>query len=118
MSNLFEKHAYPLVIEIKIDEDDIITRTVAEIFPTANGIVFFDLWWHLNDSGHPIHVIEGKITGNGPWRVGNKALIRYMSEEDPYNRWAAWMRWKEAIEKSYVSREIILKEARFYGALV
>lgn len=112
MSSLFDKHTDPLIVEIGENR-----RTVAEIFPTAKGVVFFDTGWHLNDSGHPIHVIEGKITGEGPWRVG-KALIRLMTEDDPYDWWQEWWDWQAAIKRGYPPRERIEELAREFGALI
>ncbi len=112
VSNLFTQHNEPLVVEIGENR-----RTVAEIFPAANGVVFFDAGWTMNDSGHPIHVIEGKITGSGPWRVG-EARIRLMTEDDPQDWWQEWRDWREAIKRDYPPRERIEEIARRFGAIV
>ncbi|HOQ47770.1 MAG TPA: hypothetical protein PK157_20850 [Bryobacteraceae bacterium] len=113
MSNLFGKHANPLLVETDFGG----TRFAAEIFPTVKGVVFFDIGWHMNDSGHPFHLIEGKITGEGPWRVG-KTVIREITEDDPYALWQEWWDWQAASKKNYPSREEIEEVAREFGALV
>jgi hypothetical protein len=33
------------------------------------GILYFELFWE-KDPRYSIHLIKGKITGDGPWRVG------------------------------------------------
>ncbi|CAC9628592.1 hypothetical protein [uncultured Gammaproteobacteria bacterium] len=45
------------------------TRVIEEIFQHPKGILYFELFWE-KDPKYSIHLIEGEITGDGPWRVG------------------------------------------------
>ncbi|VVM26088.1 hypothetical protein BSPWISOXPB_8268 [uncultured Gammaproteobacteria bacterium] len=45
------------------------TRVIEEIFQHPEGILYFELFWE-KDPRYGIHLIKGKITGDGPWRVG------------------------------------------------
>lgn len=113
MTNLFDQRKHPLIIEIAPDN----IRMIAEIFPTVNGIVFFDYGWHLEESAHPIHQVKGKITGTGPWRVGD-AKIHELNQDDTQARHRAWWEWIEIIKKNYPPRERIEEIARRFGALI
>jgi len=50
-------------------------RIIAALFPAPNGLYFFDIGWDdpLN-STHPIHFVEGKVEGDGPWTIGNSKI--------------------------------------------
>lgn len=41
------------------------------ILPPPRGRLYFDLYWHLGDPAQTLHVAEGDIRGDGPWRVGD-----------------------------------------------
>jgi len=41
-------------------------RVLAEYFPHPQGILYFDLLWHLGDPDMSIHLVEGSIKGEGP----------------------------------------------------
>jgi len=45
------------------------TRVIEEIFQHSEGVLYFELFWE-KDPKYSIHLIEGEITGDGPWRVG------------------------------------------------
>ena len=64
MNKLFTMRS-PLYIKYPNGE----TRVIEAIFQHPKGILYFELFWE-NDPQYSIHVIEGEITGDGPWRVG------------------------------------------------
>lgn len=79
----------PLLVDLGDDH----RRVAAEIFRHANGIVFMDIGWCAPmHSGHPAHLIEGEVTGDGPWMVGD-IIIREIEASDPemaeYRDWIA-----------------------------
>lgn len=113
MSSLFGTHKRPLIVEIAPDN----RRMVAEIFPAADGIVYFDYGWHVNVGVHPIHAVTGKITGKGPWRVG-ETVIRELELDDPQRYWLDWRDWQAICVKNYPPRDRIEAIARRFGALV
>jgi hypothetical protein len=82
----------PVVIRVREN----IERVIAEIFEHPDGIIFADVGYCAPlYSGHPFHLVEGKVTGNGPWKVG-KATIRTATEDEVYfNEWRKWLIAKE-----------------------
>jgi len=46
-------------------------QVVAEYFKHPQGILYFDLYWHTQQPEQAMHIVEGEITGEGPWRVGD-----------------------------------------------
>ena len=46
-------------------------KVIAEIFPYQTGIVFFEIFWNQIADDQGIHIIEGEIQGDGPWRIGS-----------------------------------------------
>lgn len=46
-------------------------KVIAEIFRHPQGIVFFEVFWNLMDGDEGIHMIQGEIKGDGPWKVGD-----------------------------------------------
>lgn len=44
-------------------------RVVEQLFKHADGVLYFELFWE-QDPAYSIHLIEGEIQGDGPWRVG------------------------------------------------
>lgn len=68
-SNLFTVTA-PLMIRAP----DGVERVVAELFPHPEGILWFELYWHLGQPDDTMHVVRGEVRGEGPWRVGDHVL--------------------------------------------
>ena len=72
MADLFSVTA-PLLIRLPGGEQHV----MAERFAHPDGIVFFDLFWHLNDPSQTVHLVKGPIKGDGPWKVGD-AVVRVL----------------------------------------
>lgn len=49
-------------------------EVIAEIFPHPQGLVYFDLYWHLGQPEETIHFIQGKVCGEGPWKIGQHVI--------------------------------------------
>jgi hypothetical protein len=64
MADIFSMTA-PLMIRLPSGEK----RAVAEYFPHPQGILYFDLFWHLADPDMSIHVVgaRSKAEGRGNW---------------------------------------------------
>lgn len=61
------------------------TRPAAEVFAIedGSGIAFANLGW--TDplfSGHPFHLVEGEITGKGPFNIGDVKLYKIHEQDD------------------------------------
>lgn len=63
-SSLFSMRS-PLYIKYPNGE----TRVVEQLFQHPQGVLYFELFWE-KDPTYSIHLIEGEIKGQGPWRVG------------------------------------------------
>ncbi len=66
MANLFTVKA-PLMIRHANGEEYVI----AELFPHFDGLVYFQLGWHLGQPEETIHVIRGELKGEGPWKISD-----------------------------------------------
>jgi len=64
MNTLFEMRS-PLYIKYPNGE----TRVIEQLFKHSEGVLYFELFWE-KDPAYSIHLIQGKIKGEGPWRVG------------------------------------------------
>ena len=71
-------------------------RVTAELFETPTGIYFFDVGWP-DASWNPIHFIDGEISGEGPWQVGD-SKIEILSKDDPLYQtdFLIWEEYKKA----------------------
>jgi len=89
----------PVVIHVR----EGVERVVGEIFEHPDGIVFADVGYCAPmQSGHPYHVVEGTVTGDGPWKVG-KAEIRIATDAEVY--FEEWRQWILAKNKFKCSRD-------------
>ncbi len=88
------KQNIPLVVEHPIGG----TRYIAELFIVKAGVCFLDVGWWGDCSSHPVHLVTGPVTGDGPWRVGN-SIIRELEPSDSVNhdkrKWDAYRRTEE-----------------------
>lgn len=62
---------FSLTAPITVKQLDGQPEVVAEYFKHSKGILYFDLYWHQSQPEETMHLVEGEITGEGPWRVNN-----------------------------------------------
>jgi hypothetical protein len=72
MADLFSVTA-PLLIRLPTGD----MHVMAERFPHPRGLVYFDLFWHLANPHLGVHMVEGIIKGDGPWKIGD-AVVRVL----------------------------------------
>lgn len=112
MADLFSMTA-PLTLRLPTGEE----RLMAERFRHPRGLLYFDLDWHVGDPATTLHVVEGAISGDGPWRVGD-CIVRVLGchGSDPALA-AEYTRWQQRLEQDgYLPRPLIEAIARRYGA--
>lgn len=86
--NLFEVKE-PL--KITLSETNV--RIIAELFETPTGLCFFDIGWsYWATALNPIHFIDGEITGDNPWKIGD-AVIEVIKEGS--KEYTDYQNWKE-----------------------
>lgn len=72
MTDIFSLTAPLTVKTFTVDSHQGEQQVVAEYFKHPQGILYFDLYWHHQQPEKAMHIIKGKITGEGPWRIANK----------------------------------------------
>jgi len=95
------------------------SRTVmAHHFRHPQGMLWFDLWWHLGDPDETIHLAEGQVHGEGPWRVG-ECVVQVLGCQgaDPllatrYRQWQDFL----AQAQDYPPPPLVAAIARRFGA--
>ncbi|MBS1235383.1 MAG: hypothetical protein H6R46_178 [Proteobacteria bacterium] len=105
MVNLFSVTA-PLLIRLPTGD----MHVMAERFPHPRGLVYFDLFWHLGNPHLGVHVLEGIIKGDGPWKIGD-AVVRVLGCHE-------WRTYITEHADAYPARAEIEAIARRHGALV
>lgn len=92
---------------------------VAEMFPHENGLLFFEPFWHQMQNGQGIHVAEGILKGDGPWKIGDAVInVAGCHGTDPEiaASVADWQEYLQACDGYYMSKDDILAAARANGA--
>jgi hypothetical protein len=116
MANLFSVTA-PLLIRLPTGD----LRVMAERFPHPRGLVYFDLFWHLGNPRLGVHVMEGIIEGDGPWKIGD-AVVRVLgchgTDGALARRFDEWRTYIAAHADDYPARAEIEAIARRHGALI
>jgi hypothetical protein len=116
MADLFSVTA-PLLIRLPSGAQ----RVMAEHFAHPDGIVFFDLFWHLGDPGQTVHLVKGPIKGDGPWKVGD-AVVRVLGCQGTdgilARQFDEWRMYLSDNADAYPERPFIEATARRYGALL
>lgn len=89
-------------------------RAIAEIAPIRGGLLFFDTFW-WDSSGHAIHEIRGKITGDGPWSVKSEdegiknVRIDYLTQDRfplLFSEYQTWLQRKNDIDPERYERGV------------
>lgn len=103
----------PLVIRLPSGEKHI----MAERFPCARGLLYFEPFWRDNARQPAIHVVEGEITGAGPWKIGGAVITLLNCADAELNmEWNAWQQFVLA-GGIYADGEATLDVARARGAI-
>ena len=116
MADIFSMTA-PLMIRLPSGEK----RVVAEYFPHPRGILYFDLFWHLSDQGKSIHLVQGSIKGEGPWKVGDcvlNVLGCHGTDPDLASEFDDWRQYLMENADAYPAAPMVRAIARRHGALV
>lgn len=115
MADLFSITA-PLAIRLVSGE----TQVIAECFKHPEGLVYFDLYWHLGDPDQTIHILRGDIKGDGPWKIGDHIIHVLGCHGTDFAPAAAFQEWRQYLADhadEYPPPPLIAAIARRYGAL-
>jgi len=117
MADLFSITA-PMLVR----RGDGVRHIIAERFPLVNssGLVYFEVYWHLHrPATEAIHVLNGEILGDGPWRIANNVVsILGCQGSDPElaTAFAEWQQYLQLGAPGYPGREAVCMLARSIGA--
>ena len=115
MPDLFSLTA-PLTIRLP----DGTRRIMVERFRHPRGLVYFEPYWHTGDPRARIHVAEGTIRGEGPWKIG-AAVVQVLgcqgSEPELAAAYRSWQQHLATHAADYPPRPLIEAIARRFGAL-
>ena len=92
---------------------------IAEIFPHSQGILYMDLYWREFPSSQVVHIIRGRLTGEGPWKIdGNVITVLSCSDPDLGMAWQDWNAHIEMNPELYGDPGNAIEMARAWGASV
>lgn len=107
----------PLVIRFSAHDE----KVVARAFPHAQGVVYLDLFWNQSSPAEAAHLIQGALSGEGPWRVG-EARIRVLGckSTDPHlqEQYIPWRDYLNQHPREYPPEEQIREIALRLGCRV
>lgn len=109
--NAFEK-GLPLVIDVGGGNE----RLIAELFKQPGGIAFADIGWP-DATWHPFHVVDGEISGDGPWFVGGHEIRVAFEGEQLFEDWQNWQRYRATDEGQRYTHELARDEINRSGLL-
>ncbi len=117
MADLFSVTA-PLYVK----RDDGREHVMAERFKHPDGVLFFDLFWHMHTPANKaIHLLTGEIKGEGPWRIGD-AVINVLgcqhTNPDMATAYSEWQTYLENGAPDYPEITAIENLARARGAVI
>jgi hypothetical protein len=116
MTELFSITA-PLMIRNPQGEEQVI----AEIFPHPNGIVYFDLYWHLGQPDENFHLVEGTLSGEGPWKIDGyviNVLGCHGTNAELATAYQQWQTYLQTMTDDYPPPELVAAIARRTGAII
>jgi hypothetical protein len=59
-----------------------VTSLVFALVAHRSGVAFVDMnWWEVGMQ--PLHMLRGRVTGGGPWRVGKAVVRRAVPSDRP-----------------------------------
>lgn len=96
-------------------------KIIAECFPHPKGLLYLDIFWHQNTPNEAAHLLEGELSGEGPWKIGG-CVIRVLGchGTDPQLQ-APFTAWRDYLKQhgdQYPPPEQIRDIARRLGASV
>lgn len=98
------------------------TQTIiAACFPYQKGLLYFDLYWHLGHVDNTNHLLQGSITGEGPWKIDGyilNVLGCHGTNHELANQFHEWQIYLEDAMSDYPPAPLIQAIARKLGATI
>lgn len=116
MAELFSITA-PLMLRTPQGEEQVL----AAIFPHPKGVIYFDLYWHLGQPDETIHLIEGTLSGEGPWKIGDHVINLLGCQgtnAELASLYQQWQTYLQTTTEDYPPPPLIAAIARRMGAII
>ena len=104
MANIFTVTA-PIKVRLPTGE----LKVVAELFKHPQGLLYFDLYWHLNRE-QGIHLLKGELKGEGPWKIDNHifyVLGCHGTDGELATEFQQWREWRLQHPEEYPDKRMI-----------
>ena len=114
MADIFSLTA-PLMIRLP----DGTEKVIAHHFKHQKGLLYFDLYWHIGEPESVFHVLEGEVTGEGPWKIQDHVLNVLGcsgTNSDLAMQFNAWQEFLHRADADYPPEGLIYAIARKLGA--
>jgi hypothetical protein len=97
----------PLKIRVRLDNDRTAERYIAAGFLCSHGFVFVEPGWSaIPNPGRSDHIVEGVLSGSGPWQVGDKAEISVLTQRDElWHSHEVWVRFQKTPDGKKATRD-------------
>ena len=116
MAELFSMTS-PLMIRTPEGEEQVI----AEMFPHPEGLVYFELYWHLGQPEETIHLVKGMVRGEGPWKIGEhviNVLGCHGTNAQLAGAFQQWQTYLQTNEDDYPPPPLVAAIAKRLGAII
>lgn len=94
---------------------------MAECFPHPQGLLYFDLYWHLGPPAATTHILQGVIKGEGPWKIdGTVVMVLGCQGTHPAlaSQYQQWQTYLASAAADYPPPPLVAAIARKLGASV
>ena len=111
---------FTVTAPIKIRLPDGEQQVIAELFPHPDGLLYFELHWQ-QDKDSRIHLIEGELKGEGPWKIADHILYVLGcrgTDADLAVEFDEWRTWRMEQPGDYPDERMIARIASTYGASI
>jgi hypothetical protein len=106
---------------VMIRHPDGTQQVMVELFRHPRGLLYFEPYWDCLPAAQGIHLVEGDIRGEGPWKAG-ECVISVLGCRGTHPELAAgFAGWREYLVErgeDFPSRQQIERLAREHGAVV
>ena len=96
-------------------------RVMVELFRHPRGLLYFEPFWDRLPAAQGIHLVEGEIRGDGPWKAGD-CVITVLgcrgSHPELAAEYAGWRAYLAEHADELPSRQAIERLARTHGAVI
>jgi len=95
-------------------------KLIIHHYQHAEGLLYFEPWWHTKDLSEGVHLITGTISGDGPWKINDHVITVtgcHGSDFDMASLLVEWQQYLAIPGQAYPEIEKINYLAKKLGAI-